>query len=498
MDFLTLLLLLFPLMWAFSHVSVTKFRHTKLPPGPFPLPIIGNLLLLGRNPHRSIAKLSKTYGPLMYLKLGTIQTIVASSPEMAKEILQKHDQICSDRTVPHTAQAANHHKSSLAWLPVGTKWRKFRKICKEHMFTVHKLQSSEGLRKEKLQQLRDYLHECCSNRRVVDIGEVAFVTSLNLISTTLFSIDFARFGSDSAQEMKGTIKGLMKILGTPNLADYFPILKRIDPQGLKRESEAYAGKLLTTFDQITSERLRLMGMSSSDSPRKNDLLQVLLDLNQERDSDLSRDELKHLFLVLIVGGADTSTDTVEWAMTELLRNPEIMSKAKNELRTVIGENKQLEESDISKLPYLRAVIKETFRFHPVAPFLIPHKANANVEMNDYIIPKDAQILVNIWAMGRDSSIWSNPNIFEPERFLDSKINFKGHDFEFIPFGSGRRICPGMPLAHIMVHLMVASLIHDFEWKLEPGIKPEEMDLNEMFGLSLHKAVPLKTFPVKWS
>ncbi|KAL7155034.1 hypothetical protein ABFS83_03G046700 [Erythranthe nasuta] len=496
MDFVTLLLLLFPLMWAFFHVSVTKFRHTKLPPGPFPLPIIGNLLLLGQNPHRSIAKLSKTYGPLMYLKLGTVQTIVASSPEMAKEILLKHDQICSDRTVPHTAHAANHHKSSLAWLPVGNKWRKFRKICKEHMFTVHKLQSSEGLRKEKLQQLHDYLHECCSNRRVVDIGEVAFVTSLNLISTTLVSIDFARFGSDSAQEMKGTIKGLMKILGTPNLADYFPILKRIDPQGLKRESETYAGKLLTTFDQITSERLRLMGMSSSYSPRKNDLLQVLLDLNQERDSDLSRDELNHLFLVLIVGGADTSTDTVEWAMTELLRNPEIMSKAKNELRTVIGKNKQVEESDISKLPYLRAVINETFRFHPVAPFLIPHKANANVEMNGYIIPKDAQILVNIWATGRDSSIWSNPNTFEPERFLDSKINFKGHDFEFIPFGSGRRICPGMPLAHIMVHLMVASLIHDFEWKLEPGMKPEEIDLNEMFGLSLHKAVPLKAFPVK--
>ncbi|EYU25535.1 hypothetical protein MIMGU_mgv1a025588mg [Erythranthe guttata] len=449
MDFVKLLLLLFTLMWAFSHVSVTKFRHTKLPSGPFPLPIIGNLLLLERNPHRSIAKLSKTHGPLMYLKLGTIQTIVTSSPEMAKEILQKHDQIFSDRTVPHTAHAANHHKSSLALLPVGNKWRKFRKICKENMFTVHKLQSSEGLRKEKLQQLHDYLHECC----------IAFVTSLNLISTTLFSIDFACFGSDSAQEMKGTIKGFMKILGSPNLADYFPILKRIDPQGLKRESETYAGMLLTTFDQITSERLRLMGMSSSDSPRKNDLLQP---------------------------------------MTELLRNPEIMSKAKNELRTVIGKNKQVEESDIFKLPYLRAVIKETFRFHPVAPFLIPHKANANVEMNGYIIPKDAQILVNIWAMGRDSSIWSNPNTFEPERFLDSKINFKGHDFEFIPFGSGRRICPGMPLAHIMVHLMVASLIHDFEWKLEPGMKHEEIDLNAMFGLSLHKAVPLKAFPVKWS
>ncbi|KAL8058763.1 hypothetical protein ABFX02_03G042400 [Erythranthe guttata] len=499
MDFLRILVILSTIicLWIFLHLfGYYKRSSSKLPPGPFPLPIIGNLLLLGRNPHRSLAKLSKTYGPLMYLKLGTVQTIVASSPEMAKEILQKHDQICSNRMVPDTAHVANHHTTALSWLPVGNKWRTLRKICKEHMFTVHKLQLSESLRQEKLQQLRDYLHECCSNTRVVDIGEVAFVTSLNLISTTLFSIDFAHFDSDSAQEMKGTINGLMKIFGTPNLADYFPILKWIDPQGLKRESKAYFGKMLAIFDQIISERLRSRVMSSSDSPRKNDLLQVLLDLNQERDSNLSRDEIRHLLVVLILGGADTSADTVEWAMTELLKNPEIMSKAKDELRNVIGENKQVEESDISKLPYLRALIKETFRFHPVGPFLIPHKANANVEMNGYVVPKDAQILVNIWAMGRDPSIWSNADMFEPERFLDNKIDYKGHDFEFIPFGSGRRICPGMPLAHIMVHLMMASLIHNFEWKLDPGTKPEDLDLNEMFGLSLHKAVPLKAFPIK--
>ncbi|KAI3465332.1 hypothetical protein Pfo_021995 [Paulownia fortunei] len=168
---------------------------------------------------------------------------------------------------------------------------------------------------------------------------------------------------------------------------------------------------------------------------------------------------------LIVAGADTTADSVQWAMTELLRNPEKMSKAKEELRTFIGENKQVEESDISKLPYLHAVIKETFRCHPAGPFLIPHKAEANIEINGYMVPKDAQILVN------------------PERFLDGKIEYRGHDFEFITFGSGRRICQGLPLAHLM-------------WKLEPGMKPEELDLNELFGLSLHKAVPLKAFPFK--
>ncbi|KAK6138066.1 hypothetical protein DH2020_028181 [Rehmannia glutinosa] len=389
----------------------------------------------------------------------------------------------------------DHDKASVAWLPTQTKWRKLRKIFKEQMFTMHKLEASEGLRHEKLKQLRDYLHERCTSKRVVNIGEVAFVTSLNLMMATLFSLDFARFDSDSAHEMKETIQKLMRILGTPNLADYFPVLKLIDPQGLKRGTKVYFGKLFAIFDEIISERLESRSISS-DSTRKNDLLEVLLDINQESDSDLSRNDIKHLILDLIVAGADTTTDSVQWAMTELIRNPEKMLKAKDELRTVIGENKQVQESDIPRLPYLRAVIKETFRYHPAGPFLIPHKAEDNVEINGYMVPKNAQIFVNVWAIGRDSNIWSSPDSFEPERFLDSKINYMGQDFELINFGSGRRICPGLPLAHVMVHLMVATLIHNFEWKLEPRMKPQEIDVNEMFGLSLHKAVPLMAFPTK--
>ncbi|KAK6144455.1 hypothetical protein DH2020_021275 [Rehmannia glutinosa] len=431
----------------------------------------------------------------MHLKLGSIHTIVVSSPEIAKQILQKHDKIFSGRAVPHAAQAMDHDKASVAWLPTQTKWRKLRKICKEQMFTMHKLEASEGLRQEKLKQLRDYLHERCTSKRVVNIGEIAFVISLNLMSATLFSLDFARFDSNSAHEMKEIFQELMKILGTPNLADYFPVLKLIDPQGLKRGTKVYFGKLFAMFDEIISERLQSRSISS-DSTRKNDLLEVLLDINQQSDSDLSLNDIKHLILDLIVAGADTTTDSVQWAMTELLRNPNKMLKAKHELRTIIGENKQVEESDISRLPYLHAVIKETFRYHPAGPFLIPHKAEDNVEINGYMVPKNAQIFVNVWAIGRDSNIWSNPDSFEPERFLDSKIDYTGKDFELINFGSGRRICPGLPLAHVMVHLMVATLIHNFEWKLEPGMKPEEIDVNEMFGLSLHKAVPLRAFPTK--
>ncbi|KAL0352040.1 UNVERIFIED_CONTAM: Labd-13Z-ene-9,15,16-triol synthase, chloroplastic [Sesamum calycinum] len=183
-------------------------------------------------------------------------------------------------------------------------------------------------------------------------------------------------------------------------------------------------------------------------------------------------------------------------MTELMRNPQVMSKLKTEVRTVVGANNQVEESDISKLPYLQAVIKEAFRYHPPGPFLMRRKDGDDLEIKNYFIPKYAVILINIWAIGRDPSIWPNPHSFEPERFLNSEVDTKGHDFELIPFGGGRRICPGVPLAQRMLHVTVASLVHNFDWELEPGNAPEDVDLNEKFGLSLQKAVPLKAVPTK--
>ncbi|XP_042028370.1 cytochrome P450 76T24-like [Salvia splendens] len=202
---------------------------------------------------------------------------------------------------------------------------------------------------------------------------------------------------------------------------------------------------------------------------------------------------------LLVAGTDTSSSTVEWAMTELIRNPHKMTKLRNEIKSFMSENgkEQVQESDIPLLPYLQAVVKETFRLHPAAPFLIPRKANSDVEINGYIVPTNAQILINVWASGRDSRIWKNPNEFLPERFLNENegVDFKGRDFELIPFSAGRRICPGLPLADRMVHQMLATFVGNYKWRLE-YMKPEEMEMNENFGISLQKAIPLKAIPTK--
>lgn len=173
-------------------------------------------------------------------------------------------------------------------------------------------------------------------------------------------------------------------------------------------------------------------------------------------------------------------------MAELINNPHAMSKAKAELEQVIGKCNPIEESDIAKLPYLQAIIKETLRLHPSAPLLLPRKALIDVEIHGYTIPKGAQVLINEWAMGRNPNIWDNPNSFSPERFLGSEINFKGQNFQLTPFGGGRRICPGLPLAIRMLHMMLGSLINVFDWKLENGVKKGDMVMDQ----------PLRAIPVR--
>ena len=192
-----------------------------------------------------------------------------------------------------------------------------------------------------------------------------------------------------------------------------------------------------------------------------------------------------------MAGTDTTSTTVEWAMAELLHNPEVLSKAQAELDQVIGKRNQVTESDIARLPYLQAVVKETFRLHPAVPFLPPRKADAEMEICGFTIPKGAQVLVNAWAIGRDSSLWDNPNKFMPERFLGSDIDVRGRNFGLIPFGGGRRICPGLPLAMRMLHLMLGSLINSFDWKLEDE---KTMALEDKFGLTLQLAQPLRAVP----
>lgn len=204
-------------------------------------------------------------------------------------------------------------------------------------------------------------------------------------------------------------------------------------------------------------------------------------------------EVQEIFLA----GAETTSSTIEWAMTELLCNPETLIKAKTELRQVIGQNRKMNESDIDNLPYLQVIVKETLRLHPPVPFLIPRKAILDTKFMGYFIPKNTQVFVNAYAIGRDPDVWiDEPDSFKPERFIVLKVDYKGQHYELIPFGAGRRMCTGVPLGHKMLHLTLGSLLHQFDWALGRNVTKDTMDWNDRLGITMRKYQPLLAVPTK--
>ena len=198
-----------------------------------------------------------------------------------------------------------------------------------------------------------------------------------------------------------------------------------------------------------------------------------------------------------MGATDTTTTSVEWTITELLKNPETMTKVQEELKEVVGLNNNVEEFHLSKLTYLNAVIKEILRLHPPGPLLIPRCPSQSTIVGGYTIPKGATIFINVWAIQRDPSFWENPLEFIPERFLtrsdesQSYFNYSGNSSHYFPFGSGRRMCPGISIGERSVMLIAATFLHSFDWKLPPGTS---LDLSDKFGLVLKKKVPLVAIP----
>ncbi|KAF8380384.1 hypothetical protein HHK36_027869 [Tetracentron sinense] len=474
------------------YYTVQISRRRKLPPGPVGLPVVGSLFQIGKRPHESLTELAKTHGPLMTLQLGFVTTIVASSADMAKEILQKNDQAFSGRTVPDSVTGETDYQVSVVWIPTESRWRNIRRLCNTQIFTSQKLDALQGLRHQMMEEMVSYVKDVAGAGEAVNIGKLAFANSLNLLSNTIFSVHLADYKSETVQEFKDAVGSIMENDGKPNIADFFPWLKPFDPQGIRSHAKVAYDRIHALCNGFIDRRLQSI---ESGLPRSGDFLDALLDYSHENGSDFNRQVIKVLLTDLFVGGTDTSSTTIEWAMTELLRHPSIMAKARRELAEKLGDRQKVEESDIPRLPYLQAVVKETMRLHPTVPLLLPHRAETDVELLGFHVPKHTQVLVNTWAIFRDPNLWEKPTCFIPERFLESEVDFRGRDFSYIPFSAGRRICPGLPLAVRMVNLVLASLVHRFEWKLPEGMSPEKMDISDKFGVTLQKAVPLLAIPI---
>lgn len=490
-----------PLLMVPYFLLIASTKKKKMPPGPPAWPIVGNLLQLGKKPNESLGLLAAKYGPLMTLRLGMKTAIVVSSPAMAKEILKTNDQIFAGRVVIQAAKCHSYHENSMIWCQYGPRWRMLRKIFNTELFSQKRIEASQHLRREQVSRMIRLIF--LESGKAMNFGQIAFLTSVNLLGNMMFSEDMFDSESRDSEEFKDVIRRMMELGGTPNLADFFPFLERLDPQGIRRKVTKCIDKIYALFDKFIEDRLaarsRLtdIGQTMMDN-RQKDFLDILLDYkNGSTTSTITDDNadqfnmqgIKSMLLDMFQAGTDVTATTVEWAMAELLRKPETLKRAQEEVMRVVGCDRTVEEDDIERLPYLHAVLKEVFRLHPPAP-LLSNRADAPCQIAGFFLPKHTQTIINLWAMGRDPNVWSEPLQFLPERFLHTPtVDYRGHNFELIPFGAGRRICPGLPLGHRILHFILASLLHSFDWSLPHA--HTQLDMTEQFGLSLHKAAPLK-------
>ncbi|KAL6878330.1 hypothetical protein ACP4OV_012500 [Aristida adscensionis] len=469
--------------------------YGRLPPAPRPLPILGNALeLRDGNLHHTLAHLARAHGPVMRLELGPTHTaVVVSSRDAAAEAFTKHDKRLAARYAPDAVHVLGWADRSIIYLPSSDPlWKTMRGILTTHVVSPRSLAAARGVRERKVRELMEHLR--ASAGQEVDVGRVLYGAMVNLVSSTFFSADLLDLdATESAHGIREHVEGLADMMTKPNISDLFPFLRWLDLQGRRRAMAVHLERIFDIVDGIIEGRLA----EAPSSDKHDDFLQVLLNLMCTGQID--RQVVKALLFELFITGTDTVTITVEWAMAELLHHPSIMAKVRAEIAGALGRKETVEEPDAMNLPYLNAVVKEVMRLHPVAPVLVPRRAvEDGVEIGGYAVPKGSTVFINVWTIMRDPAVWEKPNEFMPERwFMDraAEMEFKGKDFEFLPFGSGRRTCPGMPMAERVVPHLLASLLHAFEWRLPEGMPAEQLDVSERFTTGNVLAVPLKAVPI---
>ncbi|KAF2298997.1 hypothetical protein GH714_029621 [Hevea brasiliensis] len=385
-------------------VSKTARGKAHLPPGPRGFPILGYLPFLGPNLHQLFMELAQNYGPIYKLSIGQKLCVIISSPTLVKEIVRDQDIAFANRNPTIAAKTFSYGGKDIAFAPYGPEWRLLRKIFVREMQSNANLDAFYSLRRSKVKKSVRDVH----GKKIgepVDVGELAFLTVINMISGMFWGGTLGQEGEiDIGAKFRVAVAELVEILGKPNVSDFFPFLARFDIQGVKRKSRRYCDRWY-------------------------------------------RYKFNH----------------VEWAMAEMMLHPQVMKKAQEELTNVVGINNLVEEFHIQELPYLHSIVKETLRLHPVAPLLLPRCPTESCNVGGYTIPKGTKVFLNVWAMHRDPEFWDHPSEFQPERFFGegSRLDYLGNHLQYLPFGSGRRICAGLPLGERMVMYLLATFLHMF-------------------------------------
>lgn len=468
-------------------------------PGPPRLPVIGNLHQLDTSAlHRYLYQLSKTYGPLMSLQLGFMPVLVVSSAKMAEEVLKTQDRVFSGRHPFFGGQKLSRNGLDLVFAPYGDYYREMRKICNLHLFSSKRVQSFRSIREDEVSQMIKKISKLGLECKLTNLSEIMLSVTSAIICRITFGWRYDDAGCGRTK-LQSLLHDVQAVAGGFFFSDYFPHMGWVDRiTGQSNWVDKTCKELDMFLQEAIDEHLDHGNRGEDD---QEDFTDVLLHLQNDHSFsiDLNLDHIKSVLMDIFVAGTDTSAATVVWAMTELMRNPTVMNKLQEEVRNIIGENDGvIDENDIQKLAYLKAVVKEVMRLHPPAPLMVPHETTQKCNVVGYEIQPKTVVYINAWAIGRDPDSWKNPEEFFPERFLGSTLDFYGQDFELIPFGAGRRGCPGIHLGVGMVELALANLVYHFNWELPSGVKKEDIDMEVRPGITMHKKNELCLVAKKYS
>ncbi|EEF47716.1 cytochrome P450 CYP736A12 [Ricinus communis] len=500
---LAILLFILPCLLPLIYILSTILRCPKprkhhrndlkpLPPGPRPLPIIGNLHLLGLLPHQSLYHLAKEHGQIMFLKLGFVDTVVVSSAQAAELFLKTHDAAFANRPKVLVSHYLSYGSRGMIFDDYGPYWRNVRKVCTLQLLSSSKIESFAPLRKEELELMVATIKQAAERKEMVDVSARLGDFSENLICRMIFGQR-----SNDEFDLRPLIKESLELIGAINIADYVPYIGVLDLQGLTRRMRAYRKGMDKVLEKIIDSHEKDGRWKTKE---QKDFIDVMLSVmnrsspmippNDPQSYVIDRTCIKAIIQDIIVGGFETSTSSIEWTFSELLRHPRVMKCLQKELETVVGLDRMVEERDLPNLTYLDMIVKESLRLYPTLP-LIPRKCVEDITVNGYHIPSNSRILVNAWAIGRDTNVWSDNALeFYPERFKDECVDLRGLHFQLIPFGSGRRSCPGMSLGLRNIRLVIAQLAHCFNWDLPSG----DLDMTEKYGLTLPRANHFSALP----
>lgn len=382
-------------------------------------------------------------------------------------------------------------------MPYNDHYREMRKLCVVHLLSSKKAQASAPIRQEEVSRMIQKISALSSASKVVNLSDLLMALTSSIICKVAFGKSYEDEDVERSR-FHSLFNELQSMFVAFFFSDYLPFIGGwIDKlSGLSSRLERVFKDMDEFYNQVINDHLD----PNRPKSEHEDIVDVLLRLQKERSFSFDRsfDHIKAILMNIIAAGTETSALTVVWVMTELMKNPTIVRKVQDELRTLIQGKTFINENDLPKLTYLKSIVKETFRFHPVAPLLITQEVSQKCTLEGYDIPSHSLVFVNVWAIGRDPKFWENPEVFIPGRCIESSVDFKGQNFEFIPFGAGKRICPGMLVGASTVELTLANLLYSFNWELIDGSKKEGIDTDVIPGLSMHKKNPLcliaKMFP----